>query len=127
MIVAVTERPGFFDEVCGIGCHAPFMSISADFAFDIKIIQQHKLTRQLVVIRRDALGKQAKLGVAISLWKIAEDLIVSPILLDDIKTVANRTRLPWLERNRIIRRPRQPNAKVGPQWAASISLRCVAS
>ena len=125
MIVAVIQWPGFFDKIGRVGGHAPFVAIGADFAFDIKIIQQHKLTRQLVVVGRGPLGKQAELRIAIALRKIAQHLIVSSVLFDDVKTVLERACLARLQWNGIAGWRRRADAKISPQRAALICLRCV--
>src|SRR2546430_778088 len=41
----------------GIRAHRPLVAVGADLPFDIKIVQQHKLARDLVMIGRHLFGK----------------------------------------------------------------------
>ena len=46
-VVAVAERPELLDVVGRVGGHAPFVAVGADFAFDIKVVEQHELAGEL--------------------------------------------------------------------------------
>ena len=99
LVVAVGQRPGFFDEVAGIGTHRPFVPVGADFALDVEIIEQDELAGQFMVVRRDALGKKTERRIAIALRKIPENLIVGPVLFDDVEAILDRRRTAEAARN----------------------------
>src|SRR2546430_1385671 len=123
LVVAVTHRPGLLDEIGGIGGHGPLVAIGADFALDVKVVKQHKVARQLVVVGSDALVEQAKARVAVAFGQVAEDLIVGAILLDDVNAILDRAGVTHLNRDRIVRRALRGDAKVRLYRAATIRLR----
>src|SRR5439155_18007146 len=120
VIMAIIERPHFLDEIRRIGGHAPFVAIGADLALDIKIVEQYKLLRQLVVIGSDPLRKQAKLRVTIALRHVAEDLIVRAIFLDDINAVLDRRRIARYCGDRIVGWARGAGRSMGAQRTGAI-------
>jgi hypothetical protein len=71
------------------------MAVRAHFALHIKIVEQHKLTRQLVVIGSDPFREKAEGGIAVSLGHIAQHLIVSSVLFDDIDAIFDGARITW--------------------------------
>ena len=66
------------------------MSIGADVAIHVEIVEQHKFTGQLVMIRADVFLEETKRRIAGSHSNVAEHLIVAAILLDDIDHVFDR-------------------------------------
>ena len=61
----------------------------------VKVIQHAKLQRQLVLVRRNVLPIHRQARIAIpdglaTLLQIAKDLIVSPVLLDDVDHMLDR-------------------------------------
>ena len=92
-VAPVRQRPGALDEIGGVGTHRPFVSIGADFAVHVEIVQEHELARQRVVIGRHALGEKAKLRLAVALGNVAENLVVGAVLLDDVDDVLDRRRV----------------------------------
>ena len=63
------------------------MAIHADLTIRIQVVKQHILLREGAVVRRDVIPKNAQIRIAISLWKVSEDLIVGSVLLDDIDDI----------------------------------------
>src|ERR1043166_3309675 len=117
------QRPHFLDEIRRIRAHRPLVSVGADFAFHIEVIQEREFLCQRVVIRSGPLRKEAKLRVAIPLWQIAQDLIVSAVLLDDINTVVEGAVSATFGWNGIPRCARSRDARLGPQRTAPVGLR----
>ena len=122
-VVAVTHRPGLLDEIGGIGAHGPLVAIGADFTLDVKVVEQHKVARQPVVVGSDALVEQAKARVAIAFGQVAEDLIVGAIFLDDVNAILDRSGLTHFNGDRIVGRALGSDAKVRLYRAATIRLR----
>jgi hypothetical protein len=90
---AVTARPSGKPAFHIISCHGgvgPFMAIRAQNAAAIGIVQQHKFTNKLMLIRSHALTELAEVGVAVAFSHVAQDLIVGPVLFDDINDVPAR-------------------------------------
>ena len=100
-VVAVGEGPVPLDEVGGVGPHAPFVAVGADLALDVEVVEEDELPRQGMVVRRDALGKEAERRVAVPLRHVAEDLVVGAVLLDHVDHVLDRALRPGGERDRM--------------------------
>ena len=100
---AIDQRPDLFDVIGGVGGHAPFVAVGAYLAVNIEIVQEHELPGQRVVIRGNALGKNAQPRLAVALRNIAENLVVGAVFLDDVDAVFDRARLAKLARDRIAR------------------------
>ena len=66
------------------------MAIGADVRVDIKVIEEHKLAGQLVMIGRDVFPEQEKRGIAVAFFHIAQYLIVGAVLLHDINDMLDR-------------------------------------
>ncbi len=69
------------------------MTVGADVAVDVEIVEQHELARQLVMIGRCGFVEQAQGRVAVAFADFAEYLIVSPVLFHDVNDVLNRRML----------------------------------
>src|SRR5438309_1481890 len=80
------------------------MPIRTHISVHVKVVEQNKLTRELMVIGRDFLVEERKRAVSIALAEIAKNLIISSILFDDINNVFDGRRLTGLARNRVARR-----------------------
>ena len=78
------------------------MPIGRDFAFDVGVVEQHELFRELVVVRCNRFGEQAQAAFAVALWEVAEDLIVGAIFLDDVDDVLDRRSVAELAWDRVI-------------------------
>ena len=65
------------------------MAIGRDFALHIEIIKQHEVIGQGVQVGRDIFRENAKLRVAVAFFDIAENLVVCPVLLDNINAMRN--------------------------------------
>ena len=63
------------------------MPVGGDFALDIKVIEQHELAGQGVMVRRDRVGEEAQVRVAVAFLDVAEDLVVGAVLFDDVEYV----------------------------------------
>src|SRR5581483_607174 len=60
LVVPVTQRPHFLDEISGIRGHRPFVAVGADFGIDIKIIEQHEFAGEGVMVWSDLLREETK-------------------------------------------------------------------
>ena len=89
------------DEVGGVGPHAPLVAIGADFALDVEVVEENELPGEGMMVRRHPFREQAERWVAVPLRHVAEDLIVGPVLLDDVDDVLNRARGAGEERDRV--------------------------
>ncbi len=125
LVVAVGKRPHLFHEVGGVRSHAPFVAVGADFGICVKIIQQHKVTGQPVLVRRDALRENAEARIAVAQWQVAKDLIVGAIFLHDVDTILDRTAATRRGGNRVSWIRSRRHARVGIQRTATLRLRCV--
>ena len=67
---AITGRSVFFHIISSVRAQAPVMSVGTNFAIYIKIIQQHKVFGQSVVIGRNPFAKQQQACIAIALRHI---------------------------------------------------------
>src|SRR5207302_4616709 len=69
------------------------MAVGADLAIDIKVVQENKFARELVMVGSDAFGKKAQRRIAVAFGHIPENLVVRPILFYDVNAILKRT---WL-------------------------------
>ncbi len=90
---AIAAGPCFFEVVRGICTHAPVVAIGAHFAIGIKVVEQHKLCGQLVLIGGIFFAKKQQRSIAIATRNITKYLIVSSVFFDDVKHVFDRRRL----------------------------------
>ena len=65
----------------------PLVAVGRHHAVAVVVVQQDKLLGQGVVVGRDPPTVVAELRVAVALGKVAEDLVVGAIFLDDIDDV----------------------------------------
>jgi hypothetical protein len=61
-----------------------------DFTVCEKVIERHEFARQAVMDRRAVFTKESQFWIAIAAIEIAQHLIVSSILFDDVKDMLNR-------------------------------------
>src|SRR5689334_6128563 len=73
----------------------PLMSVGTAHAGTVCIIEEHTLSRDLVQVGSDAFAENAKRGIAVPLGNITENLVVCPILLDDVNDVLEHARLSY--------------------------------
>src|SRR5207244_3097052 len=116
------QRPEFLDEIGRIGAHAPLVAVGADFALDVKVVQQDELPRQLVVVGGDIFAEQTKTRVAIALRQVAKNLVVGAVFLDDVNAVFDRAPVSNFCGNRVPGRAGPVWAQVGPDRTATIGL-----
>ena len=88
-MAAVGDGPELFVEVGGVGGVGPGVAVDADFAVAEEVIEQDELFGELVMVGRDLAAEDGEAGVAVTLLEIAEDLVVSPVFLDDVDDVFN--------------------------------------
>ena len=73
--------------LAGDGGVGPRVSVDTHFPIAVKVVEQHPLIGDGVMIRRDVLSEDRKPRIAVALLHIAEHLIVGAILLDDVDHV----------------------------------------
>ena len=78
------------------------MPIGTHFAIHIKIVQQHEFACEGMMVRRYQFREEAETGLTISLWKIAQDLVVCTILFNDVNAMRNGRGVPQLGWNGVI-------------------------
>ena len=87
-------------DVVGVVRHRrPGVAVGRDVAVAIEVVEQHELLGQLVMVGRDVAAEHHQRRVAVAARHVAEDLVVGPILLDDVEHVLDRRRLADLGRN----------------------------
>ncbi len=89
---SIGDGPSLLRIVAGDGGHRPHVAVAGNFAATVKIIEDAELPRQLVLVGRDLLAVHAKRRVGIAGPEVAKDLIVSPVLFDDVDHVLNTVR-----------------------------------
>ena len=68
------------------------------------VVQQRKLLRQRVVVRRDIASEFHERRIAVPLRHVSEHLVVGAVFLDDVEHVLDRRALPEMHGDRIVRR-----------------------
>src|SRR6266446_5208124 len=63
------------------------VAVGADLGVHEKAIEESEALRERVVVRRDALSKEGQRRITIALGHVAEDLIVSTVLFNDVDHV----------------------------------------
>src|SRR2546423_5560510 len=81
------------DIFVGNGAVRPLVAIAALHARAISIVEQHKFAGDLVLVRSAFFSEDAEIGIAVSLLHVAEHLVVSAVLLQDINHVFEKARL----------------------------------
>src|SRR5207247_8493900 len=79
---------------------------------DIKIVEQHELARELVVVGCDFFTEQTQPRIAVALRQVAKDLVVGAVLLDDVNAILDRAGSTHSGGNRVVRRALPGDAKV---------------
>ena len=86
--VASIETPEALLDVIGdVGFSAPLVPVGAQDAAAVEIVQQNELLHQSVMIGRNLASEMYQGRIAVALGKIAKDLVVRPILFDDVEHV----------------------------------------
>src|SRR5712692_10008822 len=75
-----------------------------------------------MMIRSNLIRKETKVRVTVAFFYVAEDLIISAVLLDDVDAVFDRARLTYFPGNRVPIGRLGGYALVGPQRAAPVGL-----
>ncbi len=96
----------------GDGRVAPTVAVHADFAVAVQVVEQHVLAGDLVLVGRDGLPVHDQVGIAVAggfaagIPEVAQDLVVSAVLLDDVKDILDRAGLADLGGDHRIARQR---------------------
>ena len=69
------------------------MAVLGNLAVAVEVVQKHELLRQCVLIRRHLAPEEHQFRVAIALWEVAENLVVSAVLFENVNYVLDRARL----------------------------------
>src|SRR5205085_1979561 len=81
----VIRGPELLDQIGGVGAGRPGMSVVADFGIDVEIVEDAELAGQRMRVWRRGLAKQRERRVAVAALEVAENLIVRPVLANDIE------------------------------------------
>ncbi len=79
------------------------MAVGAQNAGAVDVVEQHKVTDELVLVRRHALAEDAEARIAVAGWHIAQHLVVAAVFLDDIDDVLEHARFTDAFRHRLWR------------------------
>ena len=72
-------------DVVGVVRHRrPGVAVGRDVAVAVEVVEQDELLGQLVVVGRDLAAEHHQRRVAVAPGDVAEDLVVGPVLLDDV-------------------------------------------
>src|SRR5438445_9488242 len=86
---AVGDRPGFADVIGDRGGSGPHVAVTGNLAAVVEVVEDSKLTSELVLVGRDVLAIHRQRRIAIAGAKITEDLVVRAIFFDDVNDVVN--------------------------------------
>src|SRR5882762_10977644 len=86
---AVGDRPGFADVIGDRGGSGPHVAVTGNLAAVVEVIEDSKLTSELVLVGRDVLAIHRQRRIAIAGAEITEDLVVRAIFFDDVNDVVN--------------------------------------
>ena len=100
-VAPIAQGPDPLDEIRGICPHRPLVAVGADLTLDVKVVEEHELSGQSVVVRRDGLGEQADVGFAVAFFHVAEYLVVGAVFLDDVDDILDRRRVADLGGDRM--------------------------
>src|SRR5271157_3921232 len=89
LLAAIDDLPGFLVVVAGDGRGGPYVSVAGNFTAVVEVVENAKLPRQLMLVGRDVLAVHHQRRIAVRLANVAEDLIVSTVLLDHVDHVTN--------------------------------------
>ncbi len=101
--VRVTAREtgeGPLHVVGGDGSVGPLVTVGAEDARAVGVVEQRELAGQLVLVGRDTLAEDAERGVAVALFHVPEHLVVGAVLFDDIDHVFEDARFADALRHR---------------------------
>ena len=132
--VPVADRPALLHKVGGVSAHGPFVPVGADFALDVEVVEQDELAGERVMVGRDVFAEETQLTLAIPLRHVAEHLIVSAVLLDDVDAVFDRARVADFPRDGAAREICRGGAQAGVRPAGKgargplgeLGFKCVA-
>src|SRR5437762_13869979 len=78
----------------GISCFVclshPLVSVAAVSTGGIEVVEKDELAGEAMMIRCDILPEHHERGIPVSLWHIAENLIVGSVFLDDVHDVPDQ-------------------------------------
>src|SRR5271157_2779855 len=90
LLAAIDDLPRLFGVVAGDGRGGPYVSVAGNFTAVVEVVENAKLPRQLMLVGRDVFAVHHQRRIAVRLANVAEDLIVSTVLLDHVDHVTNR-------------------------------------
>ena len=70
------------------------MTIHTDLGITVQIIEKEKLFGQAVLVGRHRTSENGESRIAVALWQVPKNLIVSAVLLDDINDMLDRRTHP---------------------------------
>src|SRR5258706_254511 len=86
---AVGDRPSLADVIGDRGGSGPHVAVTGNLTAVVEVVEDSKLTSELVLVGRDVLAIHRQRRIAISGAKITEDLVVRAIFFDDVNDVVN--------------------------------------
>src|SRR5256884_4524852 len=92
LAAAICDLPGFLVVVASNGGGGPVMAVARDLSAVIKVVEHAKLQRQLMLVRGNVLTIESQRGIAVAHFEVAEHLVISAILFNDVDHIANRIR-----------------------------------
>ena len=86
-LATIADGPGFFDVVGDGGGSGPDVAVARNVAAVVEIVEDAELASELVLVGGDVLAVHGEAWIAVGFGKIAEDLIVGAIFLEDVNNV----------------------------------------
>ena len=88
----IPGRPGILGVIRGVRGGRPGMAIGAHFGVHVKVVQEAELSRKRMVIGSNLLPEQDEGGVPVPFRHVTEDLVIGPVLFDDVDDVFDLAR-----------------------------------
>src|SRR3954453_10439234 len=101
------------------------MAIGRYVTIAVKVVKQDKLFGQLVVIGSDVTPEHHEGRVAVTPREVAKNLVVSPVLFDDIKNMFNRRWVAHTGGNRRLLGMRSVSQQLVGIGAVAVDRLCV--
>ena len=92
---AIIGRPQLFIEISGVARVGPRMTVYTHLGITVQIVEKEKLFGQAVLVGRHRTSENGESRIAVALWQVPKNLIVSAVLLDDINDMLDRRTHPY--------------------------------
>ena len=106
--VGVVGRPVLLDVVVGHRGGRPVVAVGAHLGVGVEVVEEHEPLGELMMVGRDVPAEEHERGIPVPCRQVAQDLVVGPVLLDDVDHVLDERRVPDPPGDRVGRRVPSP-------------------